>query len=164
MRHLLAVTLAIATAGASLGAAADAADPPAKPPFYASIRPSVARMRTGPARTYPASWLYRRADLPLRVVAVFKEWRRVEDPDGTQGWMQGNLLSATRTAIVRADTPVELRERPAASARVLFRAAPGVVGRITECGDGWCRLDVKGQAGYVQIGGLWGVEPGERLP
>jgi SH3-like domain-containing protein len=39
-----------------------------------------------------------------------------------------------------------------------------VVGRLSQCGNGWCRMDVKGQAGFVQIAGLWGVEAGEVLP
>ncbi len=133
-------------------------------PYYASISASRARMRTGPARTYPASWLYQRQDLPIKVVAIYKEWRKIADPDGTEGWMQANLLSGTRTAIVHGADPVELREKPNAGSRLLWRAAPGVVGRLSQCGSGWCRMDVKGQAGFVQIGALWGVEAGETLP
>lgn len=143
---------------------AEAAPSKKQPPYLASIAAGRARMRTGPGRNYPASWLYQRADLPIRVVAVFKEWRRVEDPDGTQGWMQANLLSEKRTAIVRAPQPVAMLDRPAPGGRVLWRAAPGVVGRISECADGWCRLDVHGQAGFVETSGLWGVEAGETLP
>jgi SH3-like domain-containing protein len=93
-----------------------------------------------------------------------KEWRKVEDPDGTTGWMQGNLLSDTRTAIVKAGPPIEMRERPSSAAKLMWRAAPGVVGRISACANGWCRFDVMGQAAYVTVGGLWGVEPGEVLP
>ena len=114
--RLLAAFLAV-----TLPATAIAADAPGKPPFWASIHPREARMRTGPARTYPASWLYRRADLPVRVIAVFKEWRKVEDPDGTQGWMQANLLSAARTAVVRGGDPAPMLERPMAGARLLWR-------------------------------------------
>lgn len=145
-------------------APATAADVKRKVPYLASIQASRARMRTGPARTYPASWLYQRAGLPVRVVATFKEWRKVEDPDGTQGWMQGNLLSDTRTAIVRAPQPIEMRDRPSPSAKLLWRAAPGVVGKLSQCGGGWCRFDVMGQVAYVEVGGLWGVEAGETLP
>lgn len=158
MRPIAAALLLVVPAA---GLAADAA--PA-PPYWASIHAGQARMRTGPARTYPASWLYRRADLPVRVVAVRKEWRKVEDPDGTQGWMQANLLSAERTAIVRGTAPASMLERPAADARLLWRAAPGVVGRVSTCGNGWCRLDVRGRAGFVETGALWGVEAGEVLP
>lgn len=162
MRCLAIISALTATIG--LDAAAGAADAKREPPYYASIAPGRARTRTGPARAYPASWLYQRADLPVKVVAVYKEWRRIEDPDGDQGWMLGNMVSSTRTAIVRGSAPVEMRDAPGSSAKMLWRAAPGVVGRISQCADGWCRFDVKGQAGYVEVGGLWGVEPGERVP
>lgn len=163
--RILAVALSALVATALVPDPATAADATKKRvPYYASISASRARMRTGPARTYPASWLYQRQDLPIKVVAIFKEWRKVADPDGTEGWMQANLLSGTRTAIVQGAGPVELREKPSAGSRVLWRAAPGVVGRLSQCGNGWCRLDVKGQAGFVQIAGLWGVEADEALP
>jgi SH3-like domain-containing protein len=153
---LLALTLAAETPAQS---------PPgkARAPFFGSIAASKARMRTGPGRTFPASWLYVRPDLPVRVLDTFKEWRKVEDPAGTQGWMLKALVSERRTAIVQAPQPIEMRDKPAGSS-VLWRAAPGVVGRISECGGGWCRFDVKGQAGYVEQRDLWGVEPGETLP
>ena len=133
-------------------------------PYFASIGAGRARMRTGPARTYPASWLYQRADLPVRVIATYKEWRKIEDPDGTQGWMEDRLLRDARTAIVRAPQAVEMHEQPSSASRLSWRAAPGVVGRIAQCGGGWCRLDVKGQVGFVEIGNLWGVGPTESLP
>lgn len=162
--RILAAALSVLAAVALIPNPAVAADAKKSVPYYASISASRARMRTGPARTYPASWLYQRQDLPIKVVAIFKEWRKVADPDGTEGWMQANLLSGTRTAIVHGAGPVELREKPAASGKLLWRAAPGVVGRLSQCGNGWCRFDVKGQAGFVAIGGLWGVEAGETLP
>lgn len=133
-------------------------------PYFGSIAAGRARMRTGPDKTYPASWLYQRADLPVRVVATFKQWRKVEDPDGTQGWMLAALLSERRTAIVRGTQPVAMYAAPSTGARLLWRAAPGVVGRLSACTDGWCRLDVRGQAGFVETARLWGVEGGERLP
>jgi SH3-like domain-containing protein len=154
---LLAAAAALALAGGAV------AQEKRKPPYYASIQAGKARMRTGPGRTYPASWLYVRADLPVRVVETYKEWRKVEDPGGTQGWMLGSLLSATRTGYV-IDPVAELRERPSPGARVVWRAEKGVIGKLSQCGNGWCRLDVNGQAGFVEVPRLWGVEPGEALP
>jgi SH3-like domain-containing protein len=155
---MMAVVVALAAT-----TAADAADPARQPPYFASLAPARARMRTGPGRTFPASWVYVRADLPVRVLAVFKEWRKVEDPGGTQGWMLGTLVSNTRTAIVRGAGAAELRDLPSGN-HVVWRAQPGVVGRISKCAIGWCRFDVHGQAGYVDIGRLWGVDPTETLP
>ena len=158
-----AILIGVLAAGGLIASDAIAADPPARAPYFASIAPSRARMRSGPGRTYPATWLYVRADLPVRVVDSFQDWRKVEDPAGAQGWMQSKMVSARRTGIVQGGV-VELREKPSPGARVMWRAEPGVVGRISQCGGGWCRFDVRGQAGFVESGRLWGVGPEEILP
>ncbi|MEG3174935.1 SH3 domain-containing protein [Sphingomonas sp. RB3P16] len=136
-----------------------------KPPFFASISAGKARMRTGPARSYPASWLYQRADLPVKVLDVYDkgQWYKVEDPGGTQGWMMGTLVSENRTAVVLG-TVADLRDSPRDGGRILWRAAPGVIGRLSKCSRGWCHLDVRGRGGFVEANHLWGVEPGEELP
>lgn len=117
-------------------------------------------MRTGPGTNYPTNWLYVRRDLPVRVVAVYKDWRKVEDPGGTQGWVFASLLSAKRTAMVTADQ-AELRDAPRAAGRVSWRVEKGVVGRVNRCARGWCYLDVMGRGGYVEQARLWGVDPDE---
>ncbi len=126
-------------------------------------------MRTGPGRNFPSSWLYRRADLPVKVVQVIKadehskgeaSWRKIQDPDGTTGWMLVNLLSDRRTAIVTGSIR-PMYAKPDAGSAIVWRAAPGVVGRISHCSDGWCLFNVRGQEGYIETGGIWGVDPGE---
>ncbi|MGJ8537048.1 MAG: SH3 domain-containing protein [Parasphingopyxis sp.] len=131
-------------------------------PYWASISAGQARMRTGPGRNFPISWLYQRADLPVRVVEVYENWRKIEDPDGTQGWMLVNLLSADRTAMIVGDIR-PLREAPQASARIRYQAEPGVVGRIRSCRRGWCEIDVRGRSGFVRTAHLFGVGENERV-
>ncbi|MBD8677576.1 SH3 domain-containing protein [Sphingomonas sp. CFBP 13720] len=133
-----------------------------KPPYYASIAAGEARMRSGPGKNYPTQWVYRRADLPIRVIDIYQDWRRVEDPDGTTGWLQVGLLSDRRTAYIGREI-VELRISPRSAAGVAWRAAPGVVGRLSRCTAGWCYFDVNGRGGYIEQSRLWGVDPGETL-
>ena len=85
------------------GPAAAQSDP--ELPYWASISVDEARMRKGPSPDVPVIWEYRRKDLPVKVVARFETWRKIEDPDGTQGWMAARLLSRTRTAIVTGEFP-----------------------------------------------------------
>ncbi len=155
-------------AAAGLAAPALAALVEKKPPYYASINAKSAFMRTGPGRNYPVSWKYQRQSLPVKVIEFYKEkgggavWRKVEDPAGTQGWMQATLISDQRTAIVMGDI-VELRAEPRFAAKINWRAEPGVVGRISHCGKGWCYLDVMGRGGYVEVSHLWGVGTAETI-
>jgi SH3-like domain-containing protein len=132
-------------------------------PYWASISAGKAMMRTGPGKNYPATWFYQRADLPIKVIEVYPNWRRVQDPDGTTGWMLVHLLSETRTALVTGPEPRPLYEKPDESSPIAYRAQPGVVGRITRCQGDWCLLDVKGKRGCIRRDYFWGTDPGEEF-
>lgn len=115
-------------------------------------------MRTGPSVEFPVKWVYKRQNLPVKVVAVHSVWRKVEDHEGDQGWMHVRLLSPKRTAVVIGSGIGALREAPVESARIAWRVEPGVVGLIEECEKGWCRFEHAGRSGYIEDGRLWGDE------
>jgi SH3-like domain-containing protein len=132
-----------------------------KPPYWASIASGEAMMRTGPARNYPGTWLYKRRDLPVRVIKTYPNWRMIEDPDGTKGWMLVTLLSDQRTAIVKPGAPRDIHSEASDSSRVRYQAEPGVVGRVDKCGAGWCRITVGKRGGYIRVADIWGVADNE---
>ena len=132
-------------------------------PYWASISASRAMMRTGPGQNYPATWMYLRPDLPIRVIETYPNWRKIQDPDGETGWMLQRLLSDTRTALVTGDEPRPMHEARDAGSKVRYLAEPGVVGRLSRCSGGWCLLDVNGRQGYIRTEHFWGIEPGGSL-
>jgi len=125
-------------------------------PYWATLRAEVVNMRVGPSEAYPIDWVYRRQGLPVKVVRVMQGWRLVEDPDGGRGWIVARLLDPERGAIVTGDGLADMRAAPEATARVQWRAEPGVVGALGDCDDGWCKLDVDGRQGWVRAERLWG--------
>ena len=139
------------------------AQPQRETPYMASIASGRAMMRTGPGQNYPGTWLYTRRDLPIRVVRVYREWREIEDPGGTKGWMLVSLLSDQRTGIVVGEGLAPLHESPDQASNVRFRAEPNVVGRVSRCSNGWCYFDVRGRGGYIRTDRLWGVAPNETI-
>lgn len=148
----------VALCAAFFGAVALNAQAQQKTPYWASIEESEARMRTGPSTEFPVKWVYKRQNMPVKVVAVHSVWRKVEDPDGDQGWMHVRLLSPKRTALVVGSSIAALRETPQPTARIAWRVEPGVVGTIDECDKGWCRFDVAGRYGFIETDSLWGDE------
>ena len=132
-----------------------------KPPYWASIASGEAMMRTGPGKNYPGIWLYKRRDLPVRVIQLYPNWRLIQDPDGTRGWMLVTLLSDRRTAIVKQGGARAIRTRPERSADVRFIAEPGVVGRISNCRVGWCHIEIGKRRGFIRAADIWGIGEGE---
>ncbi|MFC4255888.1 SH3 domain-containing protein [Croceibacterium xixiisoli] len=148
---------AIPLAAAMLAAAVPAAAQDREVPYWATLREDEVNMRTGPSGNYPIEWVYRRQGLPMKVVRLNQGWRLVEDPDGARGWIAARLLNPARGAIVIGDDPVEIREAPSGEAPVRWRAEPGVVGKLGDCDNGWCRFDVTGRNGWVREDRLWGA-------
>ncbi len=131
------------------------------PPYWASIASGEAMMRTGPGRNYPGIWLYKRRDLPIRVLKLYPNWRLIEDPDGARGWMLVSLLSDRRTAIVKEGEPRPIHAEPSQMSAVRYRAEAGVVGRIDHCRDSWCHIEIGDREGFVRTSDIWGVGENE---
>ena len=120
-------------------------------------------MRTGPGRNYPGVWLYKRRDLPVRVLQIYPNWRKIEDPAGEKGWMLVTLLSDRRTAMVRPGAARDIRVKPDPAAAVRYRVEAGVVGRIDECSAAWCRIEIGTRRGFVLRDALYGLDASETI-
>ncbi|MDO5369475.1 SH3 domain-containing protein [Paracoccus sp. (in: a-proteobacteria)] len=129
-------------------------------PRYVSLKGGEGNARRGPSLSHRIDWVFRHPGMPLRVVAEFGHWRRVEDQDGAGGWVHYSLLSGVRTAIVTTDM-AELRSRADTNATVLARAEAGAIVRLHECNPDWCRVSGGGEKGWVPKPALWGVDPDE---
>ena len=131
-------------------------------PRFVSLGPSRVNARSGPGVQYPVSWVYRRAGLPVMVVAEFDTWRQVRDMDGDEGWVHQSLLSGRRTVVIAARIRV-FYDAPDAAAVPVFLAEPGAVARLLECEAGWCRVEMDGARGWGRRDHLWGLFPDEAV-
>lgn len=131
-------------------------------PRFVSLRSDEVNLRAGPNSSHPIEWVLRRRHLPVEIVAEFQVWRRIRDPQGTEGWVHQNLLSGRRYAIVTGETRT-LRRRPEADATPVARAEAGVVGELIECQGLWCRMDAGGFRGWLRRTEIWGVYPNETV-
>lgn len=151
MRLLLAVT------ALSLSSSVAAEDP--KPPFWAAIKANEVNMRVGPGEDYRVVWVYKRQNLPMKVIRTKEGWWRVQDPAGETGWVLGSLMTQRRGGMVKGEGLADMREKPEASSKVKWRLEPGVTGRLGECADGWCDFSLPtGHQGYVLQDRLWGAQ------
>ncbi|MBK6801076.1 SH3 domain-containing protein [Novosphingobium sp.] len=148
--HVLALAAALAIPVPAV--AQDAATP-----YWSSIRSTEVNMRVGPGEDYRILWVYHRPMLPMKVLRVKEGWRYVRDPDGAEGWVLARFLTRERTGFVTKGAPAPLREKGEAAARLLWKVAPGVVGKLGDCGGGWCEFAVGPRKGFVEQARLWGT-------
>lgn len=131
-------------------------------PRFVSMKASEGNVRRGPSLTHRIDWVLKHEDLPLEITAEHGHWRRVRDRDGMGGWIHYSLLSGVRTAIVEDDM-IDLHSKPDDTSLAVARLELGVIARIEECQQAWCRLSAGGYRGWTRKEHLWGVAAEEIL-
>lgn len=131
-------------------------------PRYVSLKGSEGNARRGPGLTHRIDWVFTRAGMPLKITAEFENWRRVEDFEGAGGWVHYSLLSGVRNVLITLDM-AEFHEQPDDDAQVVAQAEMGVIGRVQECTQDWCRVALDGARGWVRKTAIWGVKPDETI-
>lgn len=138
-------------------------------PRYVSLKANRVNMRVGPGRDYKVDWMFTKRGLPLEILQEYDNWRKVRDPEGVEGWILQSLLSGNRTAIVAPwkkeddDNLLKLMRKPVDTSSTVAKLEAGVVAKVEECSNGWCKMSVAGIEGYMQQASLWGVYPDENL-
>ena len=131
-------------------------------PRFASLRSDEVNVRTGPGPRYPIDWVFKRKAMPVEIVAEYENWRKIRDWQGASGWVHQSLLTGKRSFIIPAK-PAALHKTPAASAEVVAKLEPEVMGEIRSCAGDWCRVRVTGASGWVERTSLWGVYKSEPI-
>jgi len=132
-------------------------------PRFVSLRGETVNMRSGPGLRYPVEWVYRRKHLPVEVVAEFETWRRIRDPDGTEGWVHQTMITGRRTGIVRGTQPLQRSDGDESHPLAILSA--GVVVNVQRCPANlpFCRVEVDGMQGWLRRERFWGVYPNEMV-
>ena len=131
-------------------------------PRFASLRSDEVNVRAGPGTRYPIDWVFKRKGMPVEIVAEYENYRKIRDWQGANGWVHQSLLSGQRGFIVPAK-PANLHRTPAASAEVVAKLEPDVIGEIRSCAGDWCRVKVSGVSGWIERTGMWGVYKSEPI-
>jgi SH3-like domain-containing protein len=147
---------------ALLPATVRAADTPFRP-HYVSLRVSQGSLREGPGYAYRILWVYRHRGYPFRESASFDVWRRVTAADGTVGWINGQLLSDSRTVLVIGNGRADIRETIAPDSKLVGLADRDAILSVKGCEPDACRVRADRVDGWISRTRIWGVDPGENF-
>ena len=136
-------------------------------PRFVSLADDRVNARAGPGFRFPINWVYLRKGFPVEVIDEFGHWRRTRDIDGVVGWIHLSMLSGKRAVIVAPTNPEvvspTLHRQPDRNSTPVARAELGVHGRLLECVDKWCRVELTPFRGWLRRDVLWGVYEDEQI-
>jgi SH3-like domain-containing protein len=171
---ILAVLCAVALLGLVQASAAAEQNTDGLPlPRFATTRSSPINVRVGPGQKYDLAWIFTKPGTPIEIVAEFDIWRKIRDFDGSEGWIQENLLSGSRAGLIapwKKAVNVPLQASASTDSGVRAYLGSGFRVDIRKCDGAWCQVDATSHddashtatySGYVKQSDIWGVYEGE---
>jgi len=131
-------------------------------PRFATLRSGEVNMRTGPGTRYPIEWVYSKRGLPVEVIAEYDIWRRVRDPDGSEGWVNKTELTGKRSLIVTGGLH-QLHDDHDDRSPIVAHLEAGAIGQLLSCSQDWCKAKFEDVKGYLHKSEFWGAYPGETI-
>jgi len=69
-------------------------------PRYASLKSDRVKLRVGPGKKYRTEYIYVVKNFPVKIIAEFDNWRKINDVDGSKGWIHASMLSGNRYVVL----------------------------------------------------------------
>ena len=124
-------------------------------PEYASIKKEKTYSRHNASFDAPLEWIYQKENLPILIIRERDNWREIRDIDGAESWMHVSMISNKRTFINKQDQNLlKYKDNNIISAIV----KKGVVGKIINCDEVFCKVKIKKYKGWVEKKYLWGIK------
>jgi len=125
-----------------------------------SISGDDVNMRSGAGKKYKVIWKLG-SGFPLKVLRRSGSWVRVQDFEGTIGWVHKNVVIRSPHMVVKVHKKskkrINVRSGPGRNNRIVAKAFYGVVFKTLEQKNGWAKVQHdKGVTGWVKRSLLWG--------
>ena len=124
-------------------------------PKYASIKKEKTYSRHNASFDAPLEWIYQKKNLPILIIRERDNWREIRDIDGDISWMHVSMISNKRTFINREDQNL-LKYKNNNIVNAIVKK--GVVGKIINCDEIFCKVKIKNYKGWVEKKYLWGIK------
>ena len=125
-------------------------------PEYASIKKEKAYSRHNASFDAPLEFIYQKKNLPILIINEHGNWREIRDIDGDETWMHISMISKKKTFINEKDQ--NLLKYKDNSNIVNAIVKKGVLGKIMNCSEKFCKVKIKPYRGWMEKKYLWGIK------
>ena len=120
-----------------------------------TLRNNITNLRQGPSFDYPVKIFYKKKYLPVLVLDVSDNFRKIKDHENNTGWIHVSQLSKKKAAIT-VDDQVIIFKNSIIFSKPLAVLEKGRLCLISKCDENFCKIKTGEYKGWVRKQSLWG--------
>ena len=121
---------------------------------FLSLKKNKTNVRYGPGLDYPIKYIYRKVNLPVKLIDIKENMRRVVFLDNNSGWIHRSQLKPSNSIITLKEKI--LFKNPSDFSKPVARLDKGRLLVIKKCENSWCNIKTDDYTGWVKTKNIWG--------
>ena len=141
---LILITLTIFFSGGSL----------AESNYFLMLKNNKVNVRYGPGFDYPIKFVYKKKNLPIKVIDKKENFRRIIDFKNNSGWIHTSQLKKGKAFILLEDQI--LFTKPTKYSKPVLKISKGRLLVVKKCKKIWCSVKTENYTGWIKNENVWG--------
>ena len=123
--------------------------------YYLILKNNEVNVRYGPGFDYPIKYVYKKKNLPIKVIDKKENFRRIIDFKKNNGWIHTSQLKKGKFLILLKDQI--LFSKPTRYSKPIIKIAKGRLLLVKKCKKKWCKVKTEDYLGWVITNNIWGT-------
>ena len=122
--------------------------------YFLMLKNKKVNVRFGPNMNSPIKYVYKKINLPVKVIDKKENFRRIIDHKKNSGWIHISQLRKSKSLIVTSQKI--LFKKPTKYSKPLARLDVGRLLLIKKCEKNWCNIETEKFSGWIDKTNIWG--------
>jgi len=122
--------------------------------YFLMLKNNKVNVRYGPGFDYPIKYIYKKKNLPIKVIDKKENFRRIIDFKNNSGWIHTSQLKKAKSFILLEDQL--LFSKPTKYSKPILKITKGRLLLIKKCKKNWCRVKTEEYMGWLKVENIWG--------
>jgi SH3-like domain-containing protein len=122
--------------------------------LFLSLKKNKVNVRYGPGFDYPVKYIYKKVNLPLKVIDKKENFRRIIDVKKNSGWIHISQLKNSKSFIILEDKI--LFEKSSLFSKPIVKLEKGRLMIVKKCEIKWCKVKTSDYSGWIKVNNTWG--------
>ena len=123
--------------------------------YYLILKNNEVNVRYGPGFDYPIKYIYKKKNLPIKVIDKKENFRRIIDFKKNSGWIHVSQLKKGKSLILLKDQI--LFSKPTRYSKPILKILKGRLLLVKKCKKKWCKVKTEDYLGWIVINNIWGT-------
>ena len=123
--------------------------------YYLILKNNKVNVRIGPGFNYQIKYIYKKKNLPIKVIDKKENFRRIIDFKKNSGWIHISQLKKGKSLILLKDQI--LFSKPTRYSKPIIKISKGRLLLVKKCKKKWCRVKTENYTGWIKSEKVWGA-------